>query len=202
MLSTSVRTAQSVVTVTTADAKTGQVADRLSCTPEHPLYVQGQGWVLAGNLSVGTSILTRAGPALFVVAVGHQKQASGYTVYNLTVEDDHTFFVGTTGGGTWVHNTCAFDVKRAEHIFRDAAGHVNPSTLASKGRFARLFEKVGSDAANLRADAVAAGVFPPAAAAAGANAFTKVFRNGKQVWVFVRGNKILDAGINAVGSLR
>lgn len=30
----------------------------------------------------------------------------GYTVYNLTVEDDHTFFVGTTGGGTWVHNTC------------------------------------------------------------------------------------------------
>ena len=25
-------------------------------------------------------------------------------VYNLTVADDHTFFVGTTGGGTWVHN--------------------------------------------------------------------------------------------------
>ena len=30
-----------------------------------------------------------------------------YTVYNLTVEDDHTFFVGSAGGGTWVHNGCS-----------------------------------------------------------------------------------------------
>ena len=49
--------------------------------------------------------MTRAGPALFVVAVGHQKQASGYTVYNFTVEDDHTYFVGTANSGVWTHNT-------------------------------------------------------------------------------------------------
>ena len=42
------------------------------------------------------------------------------TVYNLTVADDHTFFVGITGGGTWVHNACPgtnsqFGKKFGEH---------------------------------------------------------------------------------------
>ena len=27
------------------------------------------------------------------------------------MEDDHTFFVGSAGGGTWVHNTCTDLVK-------------------------------------------------------------------------------------------
>ena len=72
----------------------------------------------AGSLGIGTSIVRRAGPLLSVQSVTwHRAQAQAgqsllaskpYTVYNLTVEDDHTFFVGTTGGGTWVHNTCAF----------------------------------------------------------------------------------------------
>ena len=78
--------------------------------------MQGQGWVEAGSLGIGTSIVTRAGPALQVTDLTWQKNKAqelasggglgGYTVYNLTVEDDHTFFVGTTGGGTWVHNAC------------------------------------------------------------------------------------------------
>ena len=35
-----------------------------------------------------------------------------YTVYNLTVEDARTFFVGSAGGGTWVHNVnCLNELK-------------------------------------------------------------------------------------------
>jgi len=110
------RHAPSVVDVTLHDAKTGK-AETLTCTPEHPLYVQGQGWVEAGSVGVGTSIVSRAGPALQVTDLTWEKNKAedlaagtagsslgGYTVYNLTVEEDHTFFVGTTGGGTWVHN--------------------------------------------------------------------------------------------------
>jgi hypothetical protein len=37
--------------------------------------------------------------------------AKPYTVYNLRVEDDHTFFVGSAGGRTWVHNICTDLVK-------------------------------------------------------------------------------------------
>ena len=38
------RHAPSVVDVVLHDAKTGH-AETLTCTPEHPLFVQGQGWV-------------------------------------------------------------------------------------------------------------------------------------------------------------
>jgi hypothetical protein len=48
----------------------------------------------------------------------------GYTVYNLTVDGDHTFFVGTTGGGTWVHNaSCASELKAYQHAF--GRGHAS-----------------------------------------------------------------------------
>ena len=121
------RHAPSVVDVTLHNAKTGK-AETLTCTPEHPLFVQGQGWVEAGSLGIGTSIVSRAGPALEVtgltweknkaqeLAAGTGSSFGGYTVYNLTVEDDHTFFVGTTGGGTWVHNEeCLKTVGRWMH---------------------------------------------------------------------------------------
>ena len=107
------RLASSVVRVSVTDAKTGQ-SETLTCTPEHPLFVQGQGWVEAGSLGIGSSIVSRAGPLLSVQSVTWQREVAGttsstdskpYTVYNLTVEDDHTYFVGSLGGGTWVHNT-------------------------------------------------------------------------------------------------
>ena len=123
------RHAPSVVDVALRDAKTGQ-AETLICTPEHPLYVQGQGWVEAGSVGIGTSIVSRAGPALQVTALTWQRNKAeelaagtgspfgGYTVYNLTVADDHTFFVGTTGGGTWVHNACYTEASEQHAIER------------------------------------------------------------------------------------
>ena len=113
--STIERHAPSVVDVALHDAKTG-ASETLTCTPEHPFYVAGQGFVEAGSLGIGTSLVSRAGPALQVTDLTWQKNKAqelastsglgGYTVYNLTVDGDHTFFVGTTGGGTWVHNVC------------------------------------------------------------------------------------------------
>jgi hypothetical protein len=110
------RHAPVIVDVTLHDARTGK-AETLTCTPEHPLYVQGQGFVEAGSLGIGTSIVSRAGPALQVTDLTWEKNKAqelasagglgGYTVYNLTVDGDHTFFVGTANGGTWVHNKCA-----------------------------------------------------------------------------------------------
>ena len=68
----------------------------------------------AGSLGIGTSPVSRAGPLLSVQGVSWHRAQAGqsllaakpYTVYNLTVEDDHTFSVGNAGGGTWVHNGC------------------------------------------------------------------------------------------------
>jgi hypothetical protein len=95
---TSVRQAPATVAL---KFSTGEV---IECTPEHPFYVDGVGFAPAGRLGIGTSIVTRAGPVVQVTKVErHDKPA---TVYNFTVEDSHTYFVGTANGGLWVHNDC------------------------------------------------------------------------------------------------
>ena len=102
------RQAAQVLTLALADCRTGRVVQTLTCTPGHPLYVVGQGFVLAGQLAVGNAIATRAGPALIVQSIEwcHNGDGTprGAEVYNFTVEGDHTYFVGTYGGGAWVHN--------------------------------------------------------------------------------------------------
>ena len=50
--------------------------------------------------------MTRAGPVLIVQSITPQSHPEGVPVYNFEVEDDHTYFVGTANGGTWVHNDC------------------------------------------------------------------------------------------------
>jgi len=132
------RHAPAIVSVALHDAKTG-ASETLTCTPEHPFFVQGQGWVEAGSLGIGASIVTRAGPQMAVTQVTWQKNRAeelasaggvgGYTVYNLTVDGDHTFFVGSTGGGTWVHNACPIKIK----MF-DQGKHILDSGNFEKGR--------------------------------------------------------------------
>jgi len=132
------RHAPSVVDVVLHDAKTGH-DETLTCTPEHPLFVEGQGWVEAGSLGIGSSIVSRAGPAMKVTGLTWQKNKAqeltagssgssfgGYTVYNLTVEGDHTFFVGTANGGTWVHNAgpCTW-IKDPRISIRDSSRYFN-----------------------------------------------------------------------------
>ncbi len=81
---------------------------------------------------------------------------------------------------------------KLDHIFRAARGHVNPSTVASRNRFLNLFERVVSDPNNLRG----------AARGPGVTFYTKTFRNGKQVWVEVRGGRISNGGVNLPGAHR
>jgi hypothetical protein len=88
-----------------------------------------------------------------------------------------------------------FDWARAGHIFRDAPGHVHPTTAASRERFARLFERVASNLDNRLPDAP----LPQQAAAAGVQVYAQTSRNGKQVWVYIRDRRILNAGVNPPG---
>ena len=97
--------------------------------------------------------------------------------------------------------TVRFDPSRAGHVFREAAGHVNPASAGSQARFARLFENVASNPANLRADAVQAGLITKQAAEAGLQAFTWTGRSG-QVWVTVRNGVVHNAGVNPLGDFR
>ena len=111
--------------------------------------------------------------------------------------------LGSKVGGCFGKNAAngveaAWDASRAAHIFRDAVGHVNPGTAASQGRLIRLFEQVASDSANLNMSVVKS----PEAVKAGVQGFSKVFRNGEQIWVQVRNGRIIDAGVNLPGAVR
>lgn len=78
------------------------------------------------------------------------------------------------------------------HIFRNAPGHVNPSTVASQNRYIKLFESVANNPSNLNQNILA-----PNAIKNGVQGFTQTFKNG-QIWVHTRNGKIFDAGVNLI----
>jgi hypothetical protein len=59
-----------------------------------------------GRLGIGTQLVTRAGPAATVVSVKTEKNKEGVKVFNFEIEGQHSYFVGKTSGGLWVHNAC------------------------------------------------------------------------------------------------
>jgi hypothetical protein len=76
--------------------------EQIETTETHPFCVEGRGWVQAGQLGIGTQILARAGPGLWIACIERRWQAA--RVFNFEVEGAHCYFVGSSGGGLCVHN--------------------------------------------------------------------------------------------------
>src|SRR5207244_9069511 len=76
--------------------------DRLGVTPGHPFWVQDVGWLRADQLQPGQELFSSHGGWLRVTGSTWAQERA--TVYNLSVEDAHTYFVGETAA--LVHNTC------------------------------------------------------------------------------------------------
>ena len=66
--------------------------ETIETTPQHPFYVEGKGWVNAGELHQGDHIRRADGTFGTVEAVKVVEHSQ--TMYNLTVATAHTFFVG------------------------------------------------------------------------------------------------------------
>ncbi len=71
-------------------------------TDEHPFFVIGSGFVPAAALKEGNEIQL-AGSGIAKV-VSSKRNDVGQLAYNLTVDNDHTYFVGESKA--WVHNAC------------------------------------------------------------------------------------------------
>ena len=79
----------------------------IQTTSEHPFYVRGRGWTAAKELRAGDQLRSHDGQS---VAVESVTEGEGLApVYNLRVQDYHTYFVGGEDWGfsVWAHNTCA-----------------------------------------------------------------------------------------------
>jgi hypothetical protein len=78
-------------------------------TEEHPFFVRFGGWTPARSLEAGDTLLGAEG-TLTVVANEHEAHPRRVTVYNLEVEQAHTYFVlaedAIDAAAVWVHNAC------------------------------------------------------------------------------------------------
>ncbi|WP_169792530.1 polymorphic toxin-type HINT domain-containing protein [Actinoplanes rectilineatus] len=79
----------------------------LTATDGHPFWVENErAWLTAEHLKPGQQLLTPDGARATVLAVAAYDAIA--TVYNLTVDDIHTYYVGTPGGYLLVHNSGGF----------------------------------------------------------------------------------------------
>jgi len=109
-----VKETDEILHVSTADGET------IDTTTNHPFYVDGRGWVAAGDLEIGDILYTADGDEVEVADIEIEKLAEPITVYNLDVADFDTYFVGQYG--VLVHNAGC------------GSKNVNTSSSAAYGR--------------------------------------------------------------------
>ena len=84
----------------------------IETTMFHPFYVKNEDgtgeWKAASNLKAGDELLSEDGNKVKVSEVKVEKLAEEITVYNLELDEVHTYYVA---GGVLVHNMCATDKK-------------------------------------------------------------------------------------------
>ena len=82
----------------------------IETTMFHPFYVKNEDgtgeWKAASNLKAGDELLSEDGNKVKVSEVKVEKLAEEITVYNLELDEVHTYYVA---GGVLVHNMCATD---------------------------------------------------------------------------------------------
>ncbi len=66
----------------------------IDTTTNHPFYVIGKGWVAAGDLAVGDEVYNLDGTASVVFGSEIEVLDEPVLVYNLEVDDLHSYFVG------------------------------------------------------------------------------------------------------------
>jgi hypothetical protein len=101
----------------------------IKTTNEHPFWVPGKGWQLAGDLQAGVQLAEPDGSSATVVASMYEAHPEGVSVYNFEVEGLHTYFVSADGSAPslLVHNTCSPDFGLHEPSFTHTSGTFGPT---------------------------------------------------------------------------
>ncbi|WP_016739355.1 MULTISPECIES: polymorphic toxin-type HINT domain-containing protein [Bacillales] len=77
----------------------------IESTYNHPFWVDGKGWTYVKDLKVGDLLVQSDGNTLEIDSI--ELLHKQVTVYNMTVDEFHTYFVSDLG--IWVHNTNCFE---------------------------------------------------------------------------------------------
>jgi len=76
----------------------------IETTEEHPFYVEGRGFVNAGNLKAGDEVRLESGEEAYIEWIEEVPLDEPIKVYNFEVEDFHTYYVSEQK--VLVHNVC------------------------------------------------------------------------------------------------
>jgi hypothetical protein len=102
----------------------------ISCTPEHPFWVPGKGWLTARNLAVGMQLLTKDGETIQIQDI--QQREGEFDVYNIEVESLHTYFVSRLN--ILVHNECGLRVVKRSTMAENIVTDVNGAQVIINGK--------------------------------------------------------------------
>ena len=78
--------------------------ETITCTAEHMFYVCGRGWIAAKDIKPFDKFTLYNKQTTVVESVEYKDVENGIKVYNLEVEEYHTYFVGKQC--IFVHNKC------------------------------------------------------------------------------------------------
>ena len=95
--------------------------EEIITTVDHPFYVQGRGFIQAGNLLVSDRLISAIGEDLLIEDYNIEETEEPVPVYNFQVEDFHTYFVGESC--ILVHNADYLPEKMQKIQERQKAGH-------------------------------------------------------------------------------
>ena len=90
--------------------------EMIAGTVDHPMMRPDGKIVNLGDVKIGDRFLSKNGTIVLAKSVEIKDFPEGVYVYNLSVKDDHTYFVGTLEGGIWVHNTNCFPPALTEKL--------------------------------------------------------------------------------------
>lgn len=119
----------------------------IDTTANHPFYVIGKGWVAAGDLVKGDEVYNLDGTTSIILGSEIEVLDEPVLVYNLEVEDFHSYFVGCVP--VLVHNRCTLGKNM------EAAGNLPPQDGKDYNahhifpqKFREFFESLGIDIDN------------------------------------------------------
>ena len=136
----------------------------IKTTREHPFWVHGKGWTCAGALQPGDKLSSHDGEWHAVEAIIDLDEWA--IVYNLRVNEYHTYFVGARewGFSVWAHNTC-YEIRRLADgtlgLYEIATGRpVMLNGAHITGRDADVVRRAASAVPEIAAGGIAEGVSP------------------------------------------
>ncbi|KTS80494.1 hypothetical protein NS115_19805 [Paenibacillus jamilae] len=86
----------------------------IESTFNHPFYVEGKGWKFVKDLKIGDLLVQSNGNTLKIDSI--KVEHKHVTVYNMTVDEYHTYFVSDLN--IWVHNigACGYTSIKSKEI--------------------------------------------------------------------------------------